>query len=156
IAIAVAATGTGLVAHRAWASKSSAAKAEQNLPFPDKGNANREPLRKEQVPSDQPGESIKVSEGKNYFLSPITTELQRSLLFPEHRSALAYVILDGAALVHSDGTIDATQVDWEALRKTLGSAKGRKDAVVLLNPIYHDPSFLQRLHPAPAPDANKN
>jgi hypothetical protein len=27
---------------------------------------------------------------------------------------------------------------------------------VLLNPIYHDPSFLQRLHPAPSPDANKN
>ena len=138
IAIAVAATGTGLVAHRAWASKSPAAKAEQNWPFPGKDIANQEPVRKEQVPSDQPGEGIKVSEGKHYFLSPITTELQRSLLPPHFRPALAYVILDGAALVHGNGTIDAAGLDWEALRKTLGSAKGRKDAVVVLNPIYHN------------------
>jgi hypothetical protein len=136
IAIAVAATGTGLVAHRAWASKSPGAKAEQNLPFPGKDIANQEAVRKDQVPSHQSGESIKVSEGKNYFLSPITTELQRSLLEPHHRPALAYVMLDGAALVHGNGTIDAAGLDWEALRKTLGSAKGRKEAAAVFHPIY--------------------
>lgn len=136
IAIAVAATGTGLIAHRAWASKSPAAKTEQGLPFPGKDTANQEAVRKDQVPSHQSGESIKVSEGKNYFLSPITTELQRSLLPPHYQPALAYVILDGAALVHGNGTIDAAGLDWEALRKTLGSAKGRKDAVAVFHPIF--------------------
>jgi RNA polymerase sigma factor (sigma-70 family) len=140
--LALAVAGTGVLAHQAWAGKASAAKVEQQLPLVDKGEANRQPSSKHPLASEQPGESIKVSEGKNYFVSPITTELQRALLAPQHRVAHAYVVLDGGALLRPDGAIDPAGLDWEALRKALASPKGRsgrKEAVVVFNPIYHDP-----------------
>jgi hypothetical protein len=61
------------------------------------------------------------------------------LLAPQDRGALAYVILDGGTLVRPDGTIDAAGLDWEALGKAIRPPKGRKDPVVVFNPIYHDP-----------------
>jgi RNA polymerase sigma factor (sigma-70 family) len=138
-ALAVAVTGTGVLAQQAWQRKGTdSTSGPAQVAVAQKGE-DQKSARKELPSSEPPGETLKFREGKNYLLSPVTTELQRSLLPWQYQHAWAYVIIDGGTLARADGTIDAAGLDWETLRKAIRPPKDQKEAGVVFHAILHDP-----------------
>jgi RNA polymerase sigma factor (sigma-70 family) len=71
--------------------------------------------------------------GKNCFVFPIRTELQRALLpwDGDKRTTKAVVVIDGMSLVRPDGSVDSTALDFAALRKALKPYAGKGHGVFL-------------------------
>jgi RNA polymerase sigma factor (sigma-70 family) len=104
-------------------------------PTPPEGS----PVATEQAGEPKtPTPQAKVVVGDNYFVFPVTTELQRR---SAGKSTKALVFVDGLSIIRQDGTLDSKGLDFRKLRDAL-KAYDRKGGIIFYacfaNPAFRD------------------
>ncbi|MCA9057400.1 MAG: hypothetical protein KDA85_02835, partial [Planctomycetaceae bacterium] len=85
-------------------------------------------------------DEMEVTEGSNYVLFPVKTELQRVLLgYAAHEAAkgpMACLLVDGGSLVYPDGYVRASALEFTTIRKQLDSIANRRAGVLCVRMLY--------------------
>ena len=95
------------------------------------------------VDDDAPASDVDVTtvtEGENFFVFPVTTDLQRRLVSfgpgKEVPDAKAYVLVDGMSVIRAEETIDSAAINLDRIRDALKPYRNRKKGVVFFRVYY--------------------